>query len=337
MDAVNGKGFEKINFDQVTFIAIVDAKIRRNHSFSPFGPVFDHTEEEEEMLLTSDYYVYLTKHFHVKINRIHWICYYKRCWDLARVFKHVVSLRQSATVAQASFLKSIVNFACGYFGLNPSKLSSDSTRIAYSLPRRFNQSFHTINDLPSFDGNSFYLVTTHRKNRKLFSTHSPLPLFIGVIEFGKMRLNYIISFLYQYLRPNSFSILYSNVDNIVFACSKENIQDALKAGPVSQKRTFQYEWNQLTEDKTPGCLQEKWKASTGTKWEFVTPARMFYALKTENHASDTFKTCGLTGMTSDESFSIAMAILEKQTVLVTMDKRVNKLVDHSTHAVTFSL
>lgn len=333
---------------EVTFFALVEGFAQTNHEHF-FGPVF-HVDSITgnrtsiscgKMLLTSDYYQYLVKNFDFCATKLHWVAYYKRCHDMPQVFNSLVLARQSYTKdsSVAGLLKSIVNYACGYFGLHRSKHPFTRTKIAYRIPKKFNFSRHEVSPLPYFDNIDLYVVKTfypssHLKNKST----TPLLHFFGIIEYGKMQINRAIQVLQKHLRPTAFQILYSNVDNLIVACSADSFGEALKNPSQTGQDAFAKDWLPLTEPSgKPGKFKNEWKVSSGQGWKFVTPFCMFYALTTERDSECRHKTNCFKGLGSRETFDIALNVWRKERICVEIEKRKNKLVDHSTHRVTYKM
>ena len=201
----------------------------------------DDSGRSKVLFLTSDYYRYLVEHFNFKVTKVHWISYYKRCWDMPKIFEGLVSLRQEfpKDSSTAALVKSIVNYACGYFGLHRSKAPFMKARIAYKLPKNLNSSKHEAIYLPYFDDKDLYIVKTiypsaHLKNKST----TPLLHFVGIIEYGKLQMNRAIQIFQRHLRPTAYKILYSNVDNLIIACSSDKFEDALKDNSPEGSRHF---------------------------------------------------------------------------------------------------
>ena len=213
------------------------------------------------------------------------------------VFEQLVSARQSLPKGSsvAGLLKSIVNYSCGYFGLHRSKQPRTSTHIVYRLPSKFNYSIHEVSPLPYFAGVDLYILrtlspTSHFK----YKTTTPLLHFFSIIEYGKMQINRALRVLRQHLRPTAIRHLYSNVDNIILACSADRFQDALVDTSPAGTSAFLSDWMPLLGTK-PGKLKEEWIVPSSHGWKFVTPYCMFYVLTTDDdrcedrHKTNCFK------------------------------------------------
>lgn len=364
LDEVNGR-LDSANLNKVTFYALVEGTFALPQHLSEkpahyFDPVFQmkkntsndtmavfqnfdelpHSDDTRQILfLTSDYYRYLVDHFGFEVTAVHWVSYYKRCFDLPVIFSDLVKFRQQfpkdSTVA--SMLKSLVNYACGYFGLHRSKEPFVKARIAYKLPKNFNYSKHKIMDLPYFDDKEMNLISTlypsaHLKNKST----TPLLHFVGIIEYGKMRMNMAIQILQAHLRPTAFRILYSNVDNLILACAHDTLEEALLDTSPAGIEAFHNVWLPLLGTQ-PGCFKQEWFVGSGRQWQFVTPFCMFYAITTPDQHDDRHKSSMFKGLVTHVTFAYALNIWKEMNFNVDIEKRTNKLVDTSTHMVTHRL
>ena len=334
LDQAKGS-LDNIDLNKITFIAIVTGEMAPSTLDSfPFGPVFYQQDQKDKILLTSDYYQYLKHNFNFKVKQVHWIVYYKRCWILSQIFCQLVTLRLTSSPPISSFLKSLVNYSCGFFGVNLAKRSRPNVRLSHKPPKRYNQSIHFVNYAEDYNQEPIFVVATYKKKniQSQFLCKTPLPLFINIIEYGKMRLNYIIHVLKKHLRPTAFSILYSNIDNLILTCSKSEFEDMLQDDSPTGKKAFAEEWQTIF-GPGPGRLKLEWNVEQGQQWEFVTPYRMFYAVKIAQQLETDQKVIGLKHFSTETSFNIALAILNQQKIQILVDKRVNKLVNHDTHKI----
>jgi hypothetical protein len=309
LDQLDGT-LDKVDLSKVTFLAIVEG-YATTHRKREFGPVFvtdgnTPTVSKGKMLLTSDYYLYLKRHFGFKVTSIEWIIFYKVCRDLPRAFASIVLLRKQADQAPSkdAFLKSVVNYACGYFGRKSNAKST--ARIISTLPKRFNILRDDVKPLESFGKDAFMLVQSYSATKK--PRYAPLVLFMQIIEFGKMRLNTSVQWLQQHLRPTSMHILYSNVDNLILSLSEDTLVEALKDQSNLAKTTFVAGWQNLF-GKGPGMLKQEWCHTSDEMWQFVSPCRMFHVVLTHRENDSHHKSTFFTGLPTAEAFKIATAML----------------------------
>ena len=348
LDALHGSIIDA-DLSKITFLAIVEGHIDKTNHHQPgqFGPIFVNDDNETnqptidggKILLTSDYYRYLRDNFGFTISKIHWIIYYKVCSDLPKVFKMLVSMRNQ-TERQSpkdAFFKTIINYACGYFGLNPYKTPKKVTRIVYQLPRRFNIFRDDVIPLATFGKQDLLLIQSHFKQRQTkHLCHTALVLFIQIIEFGKQTLNSAIQCLQRHIRPTAMHILYSNVFNLIVALAGDNLLDVVQVPTKNGKEAFSLEWDQLTGDG-PGRLKEEWCHTSKEVWQFVSPCRMFHVLLTHEDQESHHKSTFFTGLPTREAFTIAMSVLNKQPIQIVQERKKSKLIGTDTHMVTFNV
>jgi len=334
MDKLDGS-LDCIDPNEFMFLAIVEGECLQK-PFGPMGPIFttdlsQPTKSSGRMLLTSDYYNYL-KPF--RVDKIEWIVYYKRCKVLPRVFEKLLQLRQDSVniKSKAGIVKSIINYACGYFGLNNDKGLKTKARITDRLPHKYNLYVHQIEPMKDYcNGKDLIMIKTLGKPpMKNYMCSTPFTLFVGIVEYGKLRLNQALQCLQKHLRPTSLRLLYSNVDNLIIALSTDSFEEAVQNTSLLN---FQQEWNCFIGTE-PGQLKLEWELLQDTEWKFVSPARMYYsaiALKKEN--TSFYKTCSFKGLGSERSYELAKKLLRKESVQVEQVRRIDKLVGTETKPV----
>ena len=339
MDKLNGS-LDCLDLQDYTFFAIVKGKCLQvpNH----LGPIFstNHlhpTMSEGRMLLTSDYYAYLKKEFAFQVESIEWIIYYKRCHVLPTVFEELLQLRQqNANIkSKSGIVKSIINYACGYFGLNSDKTVKTVARVSHRGPQRFNMFVHQVEPLKEVcNGFDILIIKTFKKpNAKKYLSVMPFVLFVGIVEYGKLRLNQALQCLQTYMRPTSFRLLYSNVDNLVFAQSTDTFKEAFRHPHM--QIPFEFESSEFFGSE-PGQLKLEWEMNSSTGWKFVSPMKMFYSVTAENNDMQGFsKTCAYKGLDNSEAFQVALNKLHHISVYIEQMRRVDKLANTAMKPVVY--
>lgn len=335
---VTNNGLDKVNLATTTFIAQVTGHATRP-PMGAIGPIFnmeattfqDMSTSSGKMLLTSDYYQHLVQ-FGFQVDAVDWVVFYQRCHDLPQVFDKLIAMRTLAGPAKKAYIKSLVNMACGFFGLNFNKGHRRMTRISHRLPKNYSIHKHNILPLQDFKGKPIHLITTLLGKTSTFKNPMPLVLFVGVIEYGKMLLNRALLCLQKHLNPASFRLLYCNVDNMIIASSANCLEDTTMDSSIFGYYKFLEEFETLTGDG-PGLFKQEWYFSK--PWQFVSPGRMQYCLKSEHDSIS--KSCVIKGLSPHESFSIAMDLLNKVKVTVNQTKIINKLAGPETHIVQYHL
>jgi len=338
MDRLDGT-LNCIDPDYYTFLAIVEGECLLKPQ-GDMGPIFtsdlkNPTRRGGKMLLTSDYYTYLQP---FRVDHVEWIVYYRRCQHLPRVFGKLLQQRQDMArfKSKAGIVKSIINYACGYFGLNSDKTCKTTARVSNRLPHRFNIHGHEVQSIDYFHNNvELSLVKTLGKPAaKRYMCTTPFTLFVGIVEYGKLRLNKALQCLQTHLRPTSMRLLYSNVDNLIVALSTSTFEEALQ--DPNRLDDFKLEWNRLY-GSDPGQLKLEWEMLQDTAWKFISPAKMYYsviALKQEG--TSYHKTCSFKGLGSLDSYNVARKLLDKQSVQVEQVRRIDKLAGTETKEIVLN-
>lgn len=338
---IHSNNLNQVNLKTTTFIAQVNGCTTQSLN-GPMGPLFnqdgtcfkDMFKTSGTFLLTSDYYQYLQQ-FGLEIASVDWVIFYQRCYDLPKVFAKLVQMRADAEPSKKTLLKSIVNIACGYFGLNSNKGHKTMARVSHRIPKNHSIFKHQVLPLHDFKGKPIHLVTTLLGKSNAYMSPMPLVLFTSIIEYGKIMLNRALQCLQKHLHPASFRFLYCNVDNMIIASSVDDLEDATIDSSVFGYLQFLDEFNSLRGDG-PGLLKEEWCISSHQKpWHFVSPGRMHYCIANK-HASKS-KSCVVKGVSPEESFQIALAMLNHIPIIVDQTQTINKLAGPETHVVQYSL
>jgi hypothetical protein len=331
---------DKVNFATTTFIAQVAGHTTAESTNGPMGPIFnlegasfkDAFKSSGTVLLTSDYYQYLKK-FGFHIDNVDWVIFYQRCFDLPRVFEKLVDMRTLAGPAKNAYIKSLINMACGYFGLNSNKGHGSMVRISHRIPKMHSVFKHHIVPLSKFKGKQINLITTLTEKKTNEPTGMPLILFTSIIEYGKMMLNRALLCLQKHLNPKAFRLLYCNVDNLIIASSVDDLGDATLDSTIIGYIKFQEEFDELVGDG-PGLLKQEWSITSAQKpWKFVSPGRMHYCISHPQGYKS--KSCLIKGVSPPESFSIAMDLLNQTSFTVNQTQTVNRLAGIETRIVQY--
>jgi hypothetical protein len=117
--------------------------------------------------------------------------------------------------------------------------------------------------------------------------------------------------------------------------SEDTLEDALVNQTPEGREAFLAGWQRLF-GKGPGMLKQEWCHQSNEMWRFVSPCRMFHVVLTKQDNDGHHKSTFFTGLPTEEAFKIAMAVLKKQNIKVTQEKKKAKLVGTETHLVTYS-
>ena len=122
---------------------------------------------------------------------------------------------------------------------------------------------------------------------------------------------------------------------------------------MTQKKKEFFEQNQhhfFTKANQPGCLKKEWCVpddSDGTeidgKWKYVCPFPCTYAIipddlqNTTNSGSGHSKMSSLNGMSTMESYTAALRMLQQEPVKVVQERRVNQIINRDTKTVEMTM
>jgi hypothetical protein len=142
-----------------------------------------------------------------------------------------------------TFLKRLVNLSAGFFGSRSTQLNTKTTyRIVNGMPRNHAFYRHSADMRFTMDLGetaSYFLLET-KPWPSLFKTRGPskcaVPLFLAIVEYGKLRLVEILHFLREHLIPGSFRLMYSNVDNLILALATSTLEEAVQP---ERRQSFQ--------------------------------------------------------------------------------------------------
>ena len=329
----------------LTYIAIIEGEMPSSNSNKP---LFMQDEKGiwhrrssthgSTIIVTQDYLNWLINEFGFKVTRYHNVFFYKKTEILNQIYKDLLQERNSPTITSGrkQLIKNLVNFSAGYYGLNSDKQSSIKNSLVAGINKHYNQYKHFIQEIETVDY-THYCIKSYGKidkpNKKRKICQTGLPLFINIVESGKFRLAQILCHFDTYLDSNSYRHVYSNVDNIVFVLSTENIDEAVK--PALKDKFLEQKDNYFIPNKA-GHLKEEFKITLEHNWKFVTPKSHHYSIVTTTKENDVHKNCTLKGLSSEEYFNINCAILAKEKISVEQERRTNKIVGMETKKQTFT-
>jgi hypothetical protein len=288
-----------------------------------------------QVVLTRDYYKWLTQTFggRLCINAIDWIIFYaaEPCWNY--IFNQL-TVQRSCTQDQVlvSFLKRTINLGCGFFGARMSQIDKCTYRLVHGMPANYTFFLHRpdLNYSMDIGNNSYFVLETKIKprfNPVPKANNSPLAMFVCIIEYGKLRLVQIMHFIQQHVRPNYFKLLYSNVDNILFALANvDTLEEAVRPDALASfeaNKPFYF----VSDSKQPGLAKLEWIRNGPCQWKFITLRTQHYCLilSEQAHEGNLHKTAGWKGLSSWKAYASSKAILDGQQVCMLQDRRINKI------------
>ena len=329
--------------DNLTFIIILEGFVPRksnsnsNHDNRVLLPLFSKSNDKvwnrtdqtnsSPMLLTKDYLCWLTKHFNFQVTKIHSVFFYKKCKVLNSIYTELTLLRMKDNVSAPikQLVKNVINFSAGYFGLNEKKRAKTTLRLMSGIGSTYNTKKHTAELVATFNNVNFFIVTTARAmSIKEKMSVAPLPIFVGIVEFGKKRLSEILCFFDKFMLPSYYRHLYSNVDNVLFVLSTATLNEAVDPKLFDEYCKKKVEFFNLV--PLPGHLKEEVHVTPDQEWKFVSAALMNFCIITKNSNQTIFK-CLFNNLTGEEVFENSLKLLKKEKIEVMQTRRINKLVN----------
>jgi hypothetical protein len=287
------------------------------------------------MLLTRDYVEWLVKYFNFQITKIHYVFFYKTCTVLNSIFQHLTGLRMTPDILpnNKQLLKNVINYTAGYFGLNENKSTTAKNTLVCNAGSYFNLKQHNIEYMGSIGKEDFYIKTFYKlRPTKQRMGFAPLPIFVSIVEFGKLRISQVLCFFDKFLDSASYRHLYTNVDNVVIVLSTETIEDAVK--PALQTK-YQYEKLNYFIKDMPGHLKEEFKISADQDWRFVSPMTMNYSILTRDSKFSVHKNSAVNGVSTIASYEMGLKLLSKQPFEISQVRRENKILNKKKRNVTY--
>lgn len=321
------------------------------------------------VVLTRDYLQWLLTRYGnaLVFESIEWILFYSKevCWNL--IFHTLVEWRSKTNnVILVAFIKRMINLTSGFFGARTLQQDRTSYRIVHRLPHNyaFYRHFPDMTYTMDVGNDSFFLLETKpwpKVNSYRQASKSALPMFLTIVEYGKLRMVQILDFILQHTLPGYFKLLYSNIDNIIYALANaDHIDDIVKVEARTKFNTTRHLFLATQScDNThasfapaiPGRAELKWIRKGNVDWNFITIRTQHYCLvvnntaaaaanvNTENEADtadegeNIHKTSGWSNLSSREAFNAAINILKGNNVNVLQHRRLNKKSNLLTHQI----
>jgi hypothetical protein len=286
----------------------------------------------KSILLTKDYFEYLQQKFNFQVISINSVFFYKKCSLLNQIFKTIVADRMNPNITpgKKQLLKNIVNYSAGFFGFNQSKASHVTNKIVSKVPYRQNATSlpkHFLHSLGFIEDNDYFIISTYKQNdisKKRKSCCSPLPLYVSIVEFGKLRMSQILAVLDYFIDPQNFRHLYSNIDNIIIALAHSTIEDCIKP---ELKQDFLAIKPYFFTPNEPGHFKQEYCFTQDQLWKFVSPCMQNYALITKDINQSVHKSSALRYLSSQNSYDYSLKMLDNNPISITQVRRVNKIVN----------
>jgi hypothetical protein len=301
----------------------------------------------EWTVLTKDYFNYLasTRGTHFKIDRIQGCLVYPKWNGFNEVFRQLVQLRNRSDLStvEKQLVKNIVNFSCGYFGLNQiDKAAKPVMRLGTRISKRADVLRTEIKpeNGDEFDDVCYDVICTARRVPKKLVSSTPVPLYLSVVEIGKLRLIQILDWLEKYSAPGTCRHLYTNVDNLIVALSVPDLDALPLPQHCEEFQLLKERWMALgpSGKPEPGGLKLEWRVGPQTNWKFATFALQNWCVITDNVAEVTenrSKTNLFPGVDARQAYEFATTLIDMKTVVLQQRRRINKMVNTDEHLVTY--
>lgn len=332
--------------EEMTFIAVVRGRCEdpdanplfvwqddgKNRSF-----VQARDTGNRDLLVTKDMFHYLTVQHKFRVTHLVACFFYKRCLVFNKVYADLIQQRarcaDSGDSVGAALIKTIVNYSAGYFGLNDTgqaKTFKDN-RIVKNLwnGNILDLSKIELHNSGSVGTNTYHFISKPKKvwdpkvyigYKKRRQSRSALPLHLSIVEFGKLKLGQIFTFLKLYVPPTRIKILYCHVDNYLVCCAGETLDETVDP---NLRFAYHFEKQKYFGSNVPGKLKLEWECNSKDDWSFVTPMSQNWALK--SNSIKLHKASSLTGLSSTQAYEAALKLLDGLAVEIPQTVRVNKL------------
>jgi hypothetical protein len=326
---------------------------------SPSGCNLSTRALTEPVVLIRDYFRYLVSSHGFVVTDLEAVLFFKTEPIFNQIFRELIERRRSSQDSkEKNWIKRLVNLSCGFFGIQSAEGGSGFRRfsIRSRIPRNFNVSSHRIDfyqGATCLSGTQYYILSFSNRGRRRSRrrrqgpANNALALFFTVVEMGKLRLVQALQFFSRHLPPASWSLLYSNVDNVIIALEGAgSLEEAVFLGAgkdglaryLAEKPLFVAATSHEVE---PGQLKLEWLCKSPS-WRFITAGIMHYVLRDHgdddnndddnneedgNNAQQRQKTAGLSKLSNKRAFQYALSLMfgKESSVIIPQDRCISKL------------
>ena len=279
---------------------------------------------EGGVFITRDYLKWMINQLNFRVTNIPKVWIYKKCNLFNDIFRGLIDKRalDETSLGEKEFLKKVVNFCSGYFGLNENKSGGFvSHRLVTNVGENYDICSSSIQQLDPIEKVNFAIIRktgSQRKRRKNFN--SALQLYCLITEFGKMTLSKAMCHFEKCLSKEKFSFVYSHIDNLVMILSVDKIEEAVRP----HLKTLFEETQKKLFGTRPGQLKKEFEYVSADGWRFVTGMVQNFALLTNNDPG-IHKSSGWKEVSSEASYENSCKILKKEQVFIQQKRRVDKM------------
>jgi hypothetical protein len=290
----------------------------------------------KDIIMTRDYLQYLIKTFNFQVTTISKVFVYKKCTDFSKVYQALIDKRtlDATSNSEKQLIKNIVNFSAGFYGYNAAKhQSSTSVRLVDKLGRYFNVMNTMVQPAENIEDMSFLILKKHCLKKFIHrkACQTALPLYVMITEFGKLRLSQIMNFFEKFLMPNKYHFTYSQIDNLIIILTTETLEEAVYPHLLNQYLAEKLNFFSVG----PGMLTEEFNYGLQDNWQFVTGCVQNYCII--SNRTNIHKNSSLSNITSTRSFEASVAMLNRETISIPQERRVDKMCNTDTIVKNFNL
>lgn len=281
----------------------------------PPGDDLVNTTKSQPVLLVREYLEYLLQHQQLELTQLDAVIFYKSNSSLNQVYRELTLKRYLSTNAtEQQFLKRVINFSIGFCGLKDNSGKVKHT-LTDGIPQNYSVYKHAFNsDMPEMGframGTSYLWLNLHRKPSAITKrkcSRSALPLFICIIEHTKMKLLHFLHYLAYYIHPQDWKLMYSQIDNVIVACSGRTLTETV---PIDKRVEFATGWLQfVSEEKWPGLFKQEWICNDNT-WQCIS-ARIMNVVITSQQNKTIVRSSGRHLGNVEDSYKSACQMLQR--------------------------
>jgi hypothetical protein len=281
---------------------------------------------------------FLRNEFNFQVEKIDKVYFYKKCKFLPQIFKNLTDARADPKISEGKrkLLKQTVNYSCGYFGLNSNKNKIfHEKKLMLHLPQRFdiNKGYSAEmlynTDLPAVGSNQddlSLLISTPRKKLARKVSEVPIPLFINIVETGKLRMAQFLSFLDTHIPADSFRHCYTHVDNCVLILSEDKIEKII---PDNLWKSYDEKHSEFFDETKPGGFKFENGWDSEFDWKFCTSRPQNHVIMCDNQGI--VKSAAFKDLLAPQAFAYSLEMLKKNKVTLSVSRRINKLAGLAKH------
>lgn len=276
---------------------------------------------DKPVLLTRSYLEFLISKCNFQVSSIDAIFFFGTDPKAQELYLNLATARsQTSDPVVSDFFKTVTNYSVGFYGRNSIKTKAKCT-LTNRLPRKSKVRVHQIvSSLGVKDFKNGPMLFVYKMQRTLCTANYAgyLPFHVTVIENGKLRLVEFITFLQRHLYPDSFKLLYSNIDSVHLAFGRHLWSELV---PPDKYENFSKELSHFLSDlKTPGKFVLDW--TVAEKFMYVTAKTKNYAIVSGGFEKN--KWSGVSNLHPLEAYFHSCQLLESGTCL-TQERRTNVL------------